>query len=268
MCISASLRVDLGQTEEHVSDEKAIWQVLDHEQHFNTIQAGIRGLASAWILAACAGASKVLLTTNPGTGALLPLSTIAMDAGVVLLLIFAALFGGLLLLWTLDQLVYHRLLLSTFVAGLRLELVQGDLQPIHWIMCVSDEGKKVPNRLWLFYFAPMLASLLLSLGLTLWMSWNFPFGFAQGLCWVILVLNTVALVWMSAARKEATLEQFAQELRDLGNPDAGVGLPISLNSWYGPHNQLPGEMIRARLGLASATSAAPKPPAEPHAVTK
>lgn len=101
-----------------------VWALVialnERERHFNDLQARYRILASTWLLATFAGigfvfSDHVRLPVEPKVGAAL----IAL-AGAF----------GISLLWVLDVLVYHDLLIAGYEAGKELELVFPWLPPI------------------------------------------------------------------------------------------------------------------------------------------
>ena len=117
----------------------------EYERHFNTLQAGIRGLASAWILAVFAGFS-VLLQQNKDVAWLLPAQLL-----IALMAFMASV--GLVLLWTLDQLIYQRLLSSVFLTGFQMERLNPDLPPTRALMIHALSGS-VTRLVRLFYASP------------------------------------------------------------------------------------------------------------------
>jgi len=102
----------------------------DREKHFNDLQSHYRSLASTWLLAAFGGIGFVLSTKLSA-----PLPWEVLVSGIA---IAGAL--GIALLWVVDVLVYHDLLISGFIAGKQLEEAFGWLPPIR-----SHFGK--PKRL-------------------------------------------------------------------------------------------------------------------------
>ena len=129
--------------------DDASWKIAEYERHFNTIQAGIRGLASVWLLAAF-GAIATLLRREEADKLWVPPewvigSICAMGA------------GGLALLWIIDQLVYHRLLNAAFIVGLKLELDEPGRPPMHASMYASMPRHGFARLLSLFYVLPIAA---------------------------------------------------------------------------------------------------------------
>ena len=90
---------------------KMICDLRSSEQHFNEMKAKCRTLASTWLLAAF-GAMGFLLSKE---------LSINLPTEVVILGVGLAASTGLLLLWVLDLLVYHRLLDASFLEALEIE---------------------------------------------------------------------------------------------------------------------------------------------------
>jgi hypothetical protein len=129
--------------------DDSCWKLAEYERHFNTIQAGIRGLASVWLLAAF-GAIATLLKREEADKLWVPPewvigSICAMGA------------GGLALLWIIDQLVYHRLLNAVFIVGLKLEWSDPRRPPLHASMYASTPALGYARLLSLFYLLPIAA---------------------------------------------------------------------------------------------------------------
>jgi hypothetical protein len=125
---------------------EAYTHLRSFESDFDGAQGTIRGTASLWVLAAFAGFSYAL-SVSP-----LPHDLTRAFLGVVLA--WAAAFG-LLILWTSDQLVYQKLLHSTFVHGLFMEWRDPSLPQIR-TKAYSD-NLNVSSKLSMFYIAPMIA---------------------------------------------------------------------------------------------------------------
>jgi hypothetical protein len=81
------------------------------ERHFNDLQTIYRRIASLWLLAGFTALGYLI------SGDLAK----SEYAYILAAVLFAAIAGGLLLLWCVDLLVYHRLLDSHFYESLRLE---------------------------------------------------------------------------------------------------------------------------------------------------
>ncbi len=101
-----------------------VWALVkgleDREKHFNDLQSRYRILASTWLLAAFAGIGFVFSTTLKA-----PVSTELVATSTAL-----AGATGIMLLWVLDVVVYHDLLIAGYVAGKRLEDLFQWLSPV------------------------------------------------------------------------------------------------------------------------------------------
>ena len=196
--------------------ESSHWQessaLVEYEKHFNLIQAGIRGLASTWMLAAFGGFSFFLhpevskdsvYTLNLGalpTGAYYGLGTVGLLS-----------FAGLLVLWTLDQLVYHRLLLSGFLVGLCLEYVDRDIPPVRWVMAASDRGREVTARVLLFYMLPMVALFLIGVAGAAFAWRGSPGVTGSPGCFIFPLLEGLGFLYMFLRNSETKLDSFFRE---------------------------------------------------------
>ena len=125
----------------------ASWKLAEYERHFNTIQAGIRALASVWLLAAFASLAT-LLKRKEAAALWLPEEWV-----IVTICVMGS--AGLALLWVIDQLVYHRLLNAVFIVGLKLENDDRSLPPLHASMYASVPKHGYAVLLSGFYFAPI-----------------------------------------------------------------------------------------------------------------
>jgi len=167
-------------------DYKAI---ATYEHHFNSLEAKLRELASVWLLAAL-GAIAFLVRQN--------LADALIDAK--LLIGIVALMGnvGLLVLWILDQLVYHRLLNAVFLLGVRMEFVDPQLPPIRTLMMLFSRKRGMARFLRLFYLVPMLGLGAVSLAAGLWQaSSTAPWRVLPVLPGVAAVLIPVWVIWRS-----------------------------------------------------------------------
>lgn len=83
-----------------------------YERHFNQMQNVVRGLASTWLLAAIAGLGYIMDKDSNALG---------MDVRTIGSLIALAGGSGIGLLWVLDIVVYHRLLVAVTKASKQIE---------------------------------------------------------------------------------------------------------------------------------------------------
>ncbi|WP_326542514.1 hypothetical protein [Pseudorhodoferax sp.] len=94
--------------DEHVW--KLVTELAQQERHFNGVQHHYRLLASTWLLAMFGGTGFALSTQALGVPPALVVAVLGL-AGAI----------GITQLWNLDIRVYHQLLDSCFVQGLKLE---------------------------------------------------------------------------------------------------------------------------------------------------
>src|SRR5512138_672197 len=96
-----------------MNEKEEYWKFAESEKHFNDIQAGVRNLASAWMLAAFGAIALLMKSGGDAKWLVQPSVLIGVVSGMATL--------GLLVLWILDQLVYERLLNSVFLVALKKE---------------------------------------------------------------------------------------------------------------------------------------------------
>jgi hypothetical protein len=134
------------------------WKFAESERHFNETQAGIRNIASGWMLAAFTAIALLLKTDKDVAWLVSPAVLVAIVS------IMATL--GLLILWINDQLVYQRLLDSGFIIALKMEYDNPQLPPIRCMMMYSAEGKGMNRWMTHFYTIPMWGFLAISVAAT------------------------------------------------------------------------------------------------------
>lgn len=97
-------------------EREEVWNILlelgVQERHFNELESRYRTLASTWLLATFAAVGFIATQEQVG----LPIPRLGLMGSIAYL--GAA---GILLLWNLDLMVYHRLLDSCFLAGVLFE---------------------------------------------------------------------------------------------------------------------------------------------------
>jgi len=121
--------------------------ISDYEHHFNGMEFEVRKLASAWLLVSF-GAIAFVVRGELGTSRML-------EAAPTLIVIACLTNVGLLVLWMLDQVVYHGLLDAVFVTALRIEQKYPQLPPIRSMMMVISGGRGMARYLAYFYLVPM-----------------------------------------------------------------------------------------------------------------
>jgi hypothetical protein len=131
------------------------WKFAESERHFNDIQAGIRNLASTWMLAAFAAIAMLLKSEDKGTWLVSP----AVLVGIVSFMATM----GLIVLWINDQKVYQSLLNSGFLLALKAEYDNKQLPPIRAFMMYSADGKGMGRWMTHFYTIPLWCFLAISI---------------------------------------------------------------------------------------------------------
>jgi fucose 4-O-acetylase-like acetyltransferase len=144
--------------------DEDVWQMVtefgEYERHFNKLQHNYRALASTWLLAMFAGIGYVLTAKDLP---FIPQPIIA----------FLGLAGacGMTLLWNLDLRVYHQLLESCFVEGLKLEKKYSWL-PQTWLnMMETQDGKPkgvLARVVWFYVIGNTVALLVSGAAAALW----------------------------------------------------------------------------------------------------
>jgi hypothetical protein len=130
------------------------WKLSEMEERFNSSSAGVRTLASGWLLAALAALGWLLDPSKPSSW-MIPL-------GLLLVVVCVLGVAGIATLWILDQLVFHRLLNSVFLVGLKMESSDPTLPPIRALMMETVEGSGTQKWELLFYLGPLAAFVVLS----------------------------------------------------------------------------------------------------------
>jgi hypothetical protein len=135
------------------------WKFAESEKHFNDIQAGIRNLASGWMLAAFGAIALLLKTDNDVTWLVSPAVLVSVISFMATL--------GLVILWINDQLVYQRLLNAGFLVALKVEHDDPTLTPVRTIMRYATENKSMCQWMTRFYTIPMWGFCATSVAATL-----------------------------------------------------------------------------------------------------
>lgn len=189
--------------------DDAPWKLAEYERHFNTIQAGIRGLASVWLLAAF-GSLAALLKRKEVEALWLPAEWM-----IVAICVMGS--AGLALLWVIDQLVYHRLLNAAFIVGLRLEQDDPNQPPLHASMYASMPKHGYAALLSLFYFAPtgaLAATALAAVGYALSQDGG---ASSVGLLALAVVPGIISAAILLRGRRERDF--FAEHARRFGDEE-------------------------------------------------
>ncbi len=209
MAFPASLTSQMAITPIPDSIDKAYASIATYEHHFNDMEMEVRKFASAWLLASL-GAIAYLVRQQL-TGSLL-------DAKLLIVIVCLMANLGLLILWILDQMVYHRLLNAVFLLGLRMEYTYPELPPIRTLMMLFSKKRGMARYLRFFYLVPMYALAVLAAVVAIWRiierkSQGTDLG---GVVVVVLVCAAIpAWAWMTA--KQA--EQYHEISAGFGDPD-------------------------------------------------
>jgi ABC-type uncharacterized transport system fused permease/ATPase subunit len=143
-------------------DEIEVYKELGtYERHFNQMQSVCRSLASTWLLATFAGIGYIFekFTANYGsTGVSVAAALVALAGGT-----------GISLLWIIDVVVYHRLLVAVAEQAKRLEAEHRNILPqlreafekaaeSHFL----GKERSARNKMSLFYGFPAMCLLIVA----------------------------------------------------------------------------------------------------------
>jgi hypothetical protein len=175
------------------SDDEFAWQKIcdlrDSEEHFNGIKAKCRTLASTWLLAAFAAMGFMISEEI----------SISIPVEVVILGLGLAAASGMLLLWVLDLLVYHRLLDAYFIEAVSLEQNYPQLPQVRQQMIASmPRGQTTGYQVW-FYIGTISAPLVFS-GV-LFSYWCFRFGVWAGVLAAVVMVSLILAIGYLVRRK-------------------------------------------------------------------
>jgi hypothetical protein len=174
--------------------DEASWKLAEYERHFNTIQAGIRGLASVWLLAAFSAIATLMKRDEVNKLWLPPEWIIASICAMGAV--------GLALLWIIDQLVYHRLLNAVFIVGLKLEYDEPRRPPLHASMYASVPKIGYAKLLSLFYLLPIGALGAVAIAATVYGIHRKSHGWEWALIVVAAVPTVLAILIYSRGGRE------------------------------------------------------------------
>lgn len=148
-------------TDENENIYKKYKDIKDYEQHFNNLETEIRKLASIWLLAtlgAIAFLIKVMYLGGAGNS-----SSTQIDAKILVSLVSFMGTLGLLLLFILDQMVYHRLLNAVFLLRLRMEYCHSFIPPIGTLMMLFSRKRGMAWYMRFYYLIPMFTLAIIAL---------------------------------------------------------------------------------------------------------
>lgn len=130
------------------------WKLSEMEERYNSSSGGIRTLASAWLLGAL-GATGWLFSSYDSETWPLPL-------GLLVVVVMTLGSFGMITLWVMDHLVFHRLLTSVFLVGLKMEKDDHQIPPLRSMMMKTQEGLGTHRWERGFYLGPVLVFLLIT----------------------------------------------------------------------------------------------------------
>ena len=176
------------------------WKLSEMEERFNSSAGSIRTLASTWILVSLGSIGWLFNSFK--------IDSWPMPLGLLVVMVSLLATIGISTLWVMDQLVFHRLLNSIFLVGLKMEKDDPELPPIRSMMIKTQEGTGTSKWELLYYMAPIMIFTLLSLiiiifgtdKLFLANSELFTLD-ARFVCWVLLLVQLATLLWVFINRK-------------------------------------------------------------------
>src|SRR5437016_7011860 len=169
-----------------VADGETLARLAENERHFHTTQAGVRGLASTWVLAAFGGIALLLQAKKESPWLFHPLPL------VIVICLMAN--YGLSALWIIDQLVYQRLFNTNYLAGLRLEQQFSFIPPVRAIQAFTTRGRSIAFWVEFFYGAPLVAFAIVAFAAAILSDSNGPMN--RVVMVVGAFLGTAPLVWL------------------------------------------------------------------------
>jgi len=221
------------------------WKFAESEKHFNDIQAGIRNLASGWMLTAFGAIALLLKTDNTN------IHWLASPAVLVGVVSFMATLG-LVILWINDQLVYQRLLNAGFLVALKLEFDDPTLPPVRMMMRYATENKSMSQWMTRFYTVPMWGFFGISVAATLLRksigdtSAGVDAGMALWILVALCVVQFIACLWVQMKEPEVELKARAEAFGDskftalfTGEPDERRSRLAEVVRRYKPAEKVP-----------------------------
>lgn len=183
------------------------WKIAEAERHFNLVEAGIRGLASTWMLAAFAVIAQLINSRS--------------DA-IMIVVVCTMVTIGLTVLWILDQLVYHRILDSFFLVGLKMEYENDKLPPIRLLLVESaleSPGEKgFDYWMRLYYVIPISGFIVISVATTVYQGLNdvefskieFMNIYLVGL--LLILIQIILLIWILIRSRDVDIMKRIESL--------------------------------------------------------
>lgn len=192
------------------------WKLSDMEERYNRSSAAIRALASAWLLATLGSIGWLFSSFKYDTW--------PVPLGFLVILVTTLGSLGLVTLWVMDQLVFHRLLTTVFLVGLKMEKDDPELPPIRSLMIKTQEGLGTHRWETIFYLVPVCVFLLIS-GMLLFSGSERLFGVGQPylgvdmrlLSMLLGVVQVAALLWMVS--RFPSMSVLAKHAASFGDPE-------------------------------------------------
>ncbi len=184
-------------------------QLRDAENHFSRMQAKYRTLASTWLLAGFGGMGFLL--TNKLS---VPIPTEV--------LVFAIAFAtslGILTLWILDILVYHRLLDACFSEAVKIEKENPKLPQVRLAMMRSQPGGEVISYMIWFYVSLITGPLVF--GGAIFAYWCFTVAVASGILAIVGTLAAITFLLVLVRKNSPSLSRYLPDstIRSATCPD-------------------------------------------------
>ncbi|HEV8355866.1 MAG TPA: hypothetical protein VGQ17_03765, partial [Gemmatimonadales bacterium] len=177
-----------------------------YERHFNQMQGIHRTLASTWLLGTFGGIGYVFSShfSHPG----------AFEPEQVASLIALAGASGIFLLWILDVMVYHRMLVAVLKESKRLEAADHELPQLRASFETQALGPwriGARRKISLFYALPAAGLWVAALALTRAAVGNGPLSQASGI-WLAILFGCVVWMFMMGRPKDS---QQTNELKNM-----------------------------------------------------
>ncbi len=136
-------------------------QIREYEEQYDSVENEIRKLASIWLLAtlgAIAFIVKLIYLDGAGDS-----SSNQIVAKILIALVSFMGTLGLLVLFILDQMVYHRLLNAVFLLRLRMEYCHSFIPPIGTLMMLFSSKRGMAWYMKFYYLVPMFTLAIIAL---------------------------------------------------------------------------------------------------------
>jgi len=202
--------------EDQIKDANRVMKKYDdlvmYEREFDKAERDCQKLASVWLLLTF-GAIAYIVRGDVGVNSILRPK---------LLLCVVAFLGsiGLLVLWVLDQKVYHRLLGSPFMLRLRMEYLYTFIPPTASLMMINSDLRGMSFYRKFYYLVPIIILSGINLTFCIWHLMSIQFSnylIESMLLTVICFLNLIIPLWLFLmARKMEPFEEIAEKFDDVG----------------------------------------------------